>query len=576
GAKFTRLYSGDTSDYGGDDSRADQALCSMLAFWTGNNAAQMDSIFRTSGLYRVKWDKKHGAQTYGEMTISRAIRGNHETYKPPEKTQTRKNKAEVKTTATITTGKFSFTDLGNSERLIKKFGIDLRYCHEFKKWFIWNGKQWQEDNQGRIFFLATQTIRAMIDEAKDLPDDERLSLIRWSLKSESRDKIKAMVDLAQNHPEAVVSYGQFDRNPWLLNLQNGTLNLKDGKLQPHNREDYISKISPIEYNSAATSPTWDRFINEIMDNKMDLIKYLQKLAGHSLTGDVSEQDLYICHGTGGNGKSVFLNTIMAMLGPDYTKQTSATALLVKQNETCGEEIAVLAGARFVATLETEDGKRLAESLVKQLVGGDKIRARFLYGNSFEFQPCLKLWMATNHKPKVTGMDTGIWRRIKLLPFTVSIPEEKQDRQLPEKLKAELSGILNWCIDGCLQWQREGLKPPAEVETATSEYKNEMDTIGTFLINNCQTGPDFKSTSKGLYEVYVKWCEDGGERPLSQRKFGSRLRERGFISHVGTGNRTYWKGLGIKAGDYQDMNTGEEWQGMGKRVSYRVTERNQFS
>ena len=562
GAEFTRLFNGDWQGAYESQSQADQAFMNMLAFWTQKDAAQMNSIMRQSRLYRPKWDEKHGAQTYGEMTTQRAIQDTTNVFEPKGRNpliEARSNPPQQKNKMN-----FPHTDLGNAERLVDKFGDDLFYCYELKKWFLWNGKQWQEDKKGQIFHFATLTVRAMIKDAENLPDDARMDLIKWSLKSESRDKIKAMVDLAQNEPSVVISYNQFDRDPWLLNLQNGTLNLKTGKLQPHRREDFCSKISPVEYDVNAKAPRWELFVNEIMSDKIDLINYLQKISGYSMTGITTEHDVYICFGGGANGKSVFINTLITMLGPDYTKQTTASALLVKQSESVGEEIAILAGARFVATIEIEDGKRLAEGLVKQLSGGDKIRARFLYGNSFEFQPVLKLWMATNHKPRVSGTDAGIWRRLKLLPFTVFFSEDQQDRQLSEKLKAELPGIFNWCIEGCLKWQAEGLNPPpTEVMAATTGYREENDSIGTFLRDACITGiTDYRSTAKELYNAYCLWCEDGGERPISQRKFGSRLRERGFASHIGTGNKTFWNGLGVRT---DRMDTENVWQGIGKVI-----------
>lgn len=561
GGKFTRLFDGNWQHDYSSQSQADQALCSMLAFSTRNNPAQIDNIFRRSGLYRAKWDEKHGAETYGQITINKAIRGNTAIYEPQQHISQRENMP-----ATIKT--FPLTDLGNSERLINRYGDIIRYCHELKKWFIWNGKQWKEDNQGRIFHLATLTIRVMVDESKDLPDADRIALIKWSLKSESRDKIKGMVDLAQNNPSIIISQGNFDCNQWLLNCQNGTINLKTGKLQNHRKEDYISKIMPISYDSAATCPIWEDTISKIMGGKVDLIEYLHKALGYSITGSVKEQDIFIPYGTGANGKSTFTKIIMDLLGPDYAKQTTATALLVKQNETVGEDVAVLVGARFVATIEVDDGKRLAESLVKQLTGGDKIRARFLYSNSFEFEPTFKLWLITNHKPKVTGTDQGIWRRLKLIPFTITIPEEKQDKDLLEKLKTELPGILNWCINGCLKWQHEGLQPPQEVIAATDSYKAEMDFINMFIKDCCKTEPDLKSSVKELHECYIKWCEGAGERPLGKRSFGSRLREKGYSTAPGTHNYPYWQGIGVVTTEYEQQ---DQWNGMGKIVDLHQRE-----
>lgn len=271
-----------------------------------------------------------------------------------------------------------------------------------------------------------------------------------------------------------------------------------------------------------------------------MIRYLQKAVGYSLTGDTGEQVLFFLYGTGANGKSVFLNVLQELMG-DYAQQAPASLLMAK-SEGIPNDVARLKGARFVATIETEEGKRLAENLVKQLTGGDTVSARFLRQEYFEFKPECKLWMASNHKPIIRGSDYGIWRRIHLIPFTVTIPPENRDRRLPDKLRAELPGILRWAVDGLRIWLEEGLTPPLKVQAATEEYREDMDSIGTFLSECCVTEPTAKVPVRTLYETYVRWCQENGETPMKQRMLGKRLKERGFQQEKSTGGRMAWYGL----------------------------------
>lgn len=444
------------------------------------------------------------------------------------------------------------TDLGNARRLVKRHGENLRYCHLWGKWLVWNGRRWEKDETGAVLRLAKETVRSIYNEAsQEVEDAVRRKIADHARKSESALRIRAMVALAESEPGIPVLPGELDRDPWLLNCANGTIDLRTGELRPHRREDLITKIVPVEYDPEAPCPTWLAFLERIMDGKKKLIAFLQRAAGYSLTASTQEQCFFLLYGTGANGKSVFLTTILAVMG-DYGIQAAPDLLLAKSGESHPTEIADLFGARLVVATETEAGRRLAENLVKQLTGGDRLKARFMRQDFFEFEATHKIWLATNNKPIVKGTDYAIWRRIKLIPFTVTIPPEERDKSLPAKLRRELPGILAWAVEGCLEWQKRGLDEPAEVTAATAAYRDEQDILGSFITDCCIVNPLAKVAAKNLYKAYVNWCEENGEHPLAQRNFGMRLTERGFTSQRGTAGRHFWQGIGLRS-DVSDLS-----------------------
>jgi putative DNA primase/helicase len=284
---------------------------------------------------------------------------------------------------------------------------------------------------------------------------------------------------------------------------------------------------------------WDRLLAE----DAELVRFVQKAVGYSLTGSTEEQCLFMLYGTGANGKSTLLQTVSGLLG-DYARQTRTETLLVQRGDGVRNDLARLQGARFVSAVEVEGGRRLAEALVKQLTGGDRIAARFLYGEHFEFRPAFKLWLAVNHRPSVQGTDHAIWRRIRLLPFTVTIPEAEQDKRLMEKLQAELPGILRWAVEGCLVWQQEGLKPPKAVQQAIGEYRAEMDVLAAFIEQCCTLGPQQKVGTSTLYAEYGAWCTEMGETAMTQKALAGTLKERGCTSGRTKAER-FWSGIALR-------------------------------
>jgi len=393
--------------------------------------------------------------------------------------------------------------------------------------------------------LAKDTVKKLYRKALLITDDEkRKKAIKWALTSEDEGALKSMVFLAQSEPGVPISPNELDTNPYLLNCLNGTIDLKTGELKPHDPKDFITKIIPVEYDPAAQCPQWLEFLETIFNWNYDIIGFTQRAIGYALTGDTSEQCLFLPYGLGENGKSTLIDAVQTLLG-DYAQTADFETFLIKKNDGgIRNDIARMQGKRFVSAIETEGERRLAEALVKQLTGGDTISARFLFGEFFEFRPQFKIWLACNHKPSIKGTDHAIWRRIKLIPFNVTIPEGKRllKSKVMEMFTKELPGILTWAVQGCLEWQRSGLQTPEEVKVATNSYREEMDSIRAFLGECCILTPEVRSKASDLYGVYKKWCETGGEYALSQRSFGLRLTERGLERVKSSGN--YWKGIGL--------------------------------
>lgn len=587
GSEFAALWSGDLSAHGGDHSAADLALCNALAFWTSNDPARIDRLFRQSGLMRPKWDKRHHSdgRTYGQATIDKAIEGCRETYsgrkatpdaKPEAKPAEPKSNGETEPNDAQLARLFQ-TDLGNSERLAARHGSDLRYCFDFGKWLAWDGVRWAIDRDGVSLDKAKDTARAMLAEAATLRDrEDSRKLAAWSFRSQARDRLAAMLYLAQ--PDVSVRPEHLDTHPWLLNVLNGTLDLRTGKLRPADRADLMTKAAPVAYDPTATCPQWLAFLDRIFEGNAELIRYVQKAAGYSLTGLDTEECFFVLHGIGQNGKSTFVETLSALLGLDYAQQATPDLLMQKKQDRHATELAVLRGARMVASVETGQGKRLNEVLIKSMTGGDRIRANFMHQDTFEFRPEFKVWLSTNHKPVITGTDLGIWRRIRLIPFTVKIPDEERDGAFKARLRepAALSGILNWAIEGALLWQREGLKPPQAVMDATQAYREEMDVLAAWLADCCVVNKLAEAKAADLYASYTAWCESQGERPETQRSFGLRLTERGFTRNRTTGGAHRWFGIGLlisdpsdrsdPESDIKDTNSGEGFRNVRNRVT----------
>jgi putative DNA primase/helicase len=424
-------------------------------------------------------------------------------------------------------GKINLTDLGNARRLVFRHGQNIQHCTPLDKWFIWGGVRWGKDETGEIIRFAKDTAMSIWGEIQDAFDgDKRKKIADWANKSESDRSLRAMMNLTKSEPGIPVLPSQLDTAPMLLNCMNGILDLRTAQLFPHNRKDLITKLVPIAYDSEAKCQAWDAFLDRIMKGNADLIAFIRRAVGYSLTGDTSEQCFFILHGSGANGKSTFIEAVRGVLA-EYASTAEFSTFLIHKSEMVRNDLAKLVGTRFVSSVESKRGRRLDESLIKSVTGQDMITARFLFKEYFDYSPSFKLWLATNHKPKIDGADTAIWRRIRLIPFEVTIPPKEQDKTLPERLKEEWPGILAWAVKGALDWQEVGLHPPYKVQKATRDYQNEMDVLSGFLSEHCVIDQIVEVPATELYEAYESWCKEEDESAMPKNEFGKALNERGF-------------------------------------------------
>jgi P4 family phage/plasmid primase-like protien len=485
--------------------------------------------------------------------------------------------------APVEADEIHLTDRGNALRLVRAHGHTLHYLYWWKQWLSWKDGRWAIDDgnivesaakgvvaelyrwaAAKLLGLAETTELSFTDPDNKAHQEEVArvqSVLKWAHKSEGAPRIHAMVDLARSEHGIPVSPEQLDANPWLLNCRNGTIDLRTGHLRPHRRGDLLTKHIPLNYDPHATCPQWQAFLWHVMggpardedgneqvllerhERATRLVEFLQRAVGYSLTGVIREHVLFFLYGKGANGKSTFSETLAELLG-DYYQKAPQVLLMQRDRLNLGgpsPELARLFRARMVMASEVDKQHRLNESQVKDLTGDDKIVARHLFEPYFEFRPTHKLWLYGNHKPIISGTDEAIWRRPKLIPFTVTIPEAERNPKFREEfLLPELSGILTWAVQGCLSWQKDGLQVPQEVEAATKSYRLEMDTIAQFLAAVCRVHPghpEVKIASGLLYDEFVKWA---GERLMSQKAFSAALEEAGYTKARGGDGRWYWR------------------------------------
>ncbi len=566
GQRLQDLYNGSWERYGigdGSQSSADQAFCNTLAFWCRCDAALMDAIFRRSGLYRQKWDKRRGAKTYGQITIDRAIKDCRDIWEPQERVQRpapavppppQNTSNEVPAIENATVGEtgqrryYTYDDTGNALRFRDANAGLIHYNHVDGCWIYWDGVRWASDENGEIKRRADKMLADMAKDLKEMQDDPAYNAYKKHLSRSRSHRGKEGFIAEARHLEGVpVLPSEMDRAGNAFNVRNCLISLKTGRTAEHDKKYMISKLAPVTYDENAKCPRWDRFIEEITCGDKSLQLYLQRMIGYCMTAYTKEQCMFFLYGNGSNGKSVFVDTIAYMLGEYAASCQPETVMMRDRNNTARGDLARLKGARMVVTSEPNDGCRLDEGIVKQMTGGteNKLTARFLYGREFEFAPEFKVIMSTNYKPVIKGTDNGIWRRVRLIPFTAEFTKENRDPQLTEKLRRELPGILNWAIAGAVGWCKEGLPPCAIIDEAGQEYRSEMDRVQQFL-DDCTTRSESSSTQAStLYKCYKAWCSEQGDRfPVGSTKFFMELKRR-FKSRK---TEAYNEYIGIKIND----------------------------
>lgn len=438
------------------------------------------------------------------------------------------------------------TDRGNAQRLAAAHQRDVRWVTAWEKWIQWDGQRWGLSTPYRVRALGARVLKdlyrwatnAMLElagpDADAAQDDDKKARLRrlqhlqsWAVKSEAGARLNAMVDLLRSEQGVELQHTCLDQHPWMLNCTNGIVDLRSGTIREHRREDYLTALCPTAYRPEARCPTWERFVREVFADKEDLVLYIQRLLGYCLTGDVSAHMLPVFWGAGGNGKGTLINTVLHVMGSDYATPMNADFLVVRHGERHPTEVADLFGRRLVSCQETAEGAGLNEPLVKWLTGGDDLKARRMREDPWAFKPTHKLVLSTNHRPTVKGTDNGVWRRLRLVPFTQTFGGDREDRTLPDRLRAESEGILAWLVRGCLAWLHDGEQTPSEVLQATNEYKQEQDKVGQFINECCVLDPLAVTPVRVLYGSYEAWCKQANERAASGTAFGRKLAEKGF-------------------------------------------------
>lgn len=555
GTRFTMFMKGGWEQFYASHSEADMAFANDLAFWTGRDFHKMDTIFRNSSLMREKFDEKHGAVTYGTSLLNKAINETQNIYNPESDSQDSESSYtfsfnEDKTKKIIPR---SWDDQGRGLRMRDQFATVLKFNAVDKKWFFFNGSYWQEDIGNQRVELAAERVANSIKKEKpelsfSTKTDEDKAMNEWyRFQKDSRSHMAKMHMIDEFKKYVIVKHGEFDKEDMLLNTESGYVDLSSGELHDHDIDKKFSHQTVAEYSDNVDAPLWEKFLNQIFNSDEELIHYVQKAIGYSFTGSVDEQCLFILNGRGRNGKSVFSNVVSDVAG-NYAKQMNVQTIVAKKNQSgsANSDIARLEGARIVTSSELNEGDRFDESLVKQLTGGDKILARFLYGSEFEYKPKFKIWMATNHLPIIRGTDDGIWRRIKIIPFNIQIPKEKVDKKLEYKLKAEYTGILNWIVQGAIMWQQEGLEDPEAVRQVIENYRAEMDPLDAFLEECCTTGQNYSIKARDMYNAYHEWAKESEEYKMSLNKFGREMSKK--LLRVKKRDGWYYVGLKLKEPD----------------------------
>lgn len=499
-----------------------------------------ESILAACLVENRKFEKPHS-----DEEVKRIVAKSYESYliKSEQKKIEKEQKKEEERKEDIKKYGVSLDDCGNAIRMCNMFGRNIRHCEAWGKWFIWDGQRWKEDVNNTIYYFAKKVSKSIYSEAAQCNDSkDSLELSKWAHESSNNSRISAMVESCKSeHDYGIpITFDVLDRDFYLFNTQNCTLDLRTLEKLPHDHINLITKISPVTYNPDAKCPTWLAFLDRIFKGnpeKEKIISFLKRSCGYSLTGDTSEQVMFFLYGSGANGKSTFIDTIQYIMG-DYAVATESNTFTTVKGDAIRNDIARLVGMRFVSASENSTESLLDESLVKKLTGNEKVSARFLHQEYFDFYPQFKIWWGFNHQPYIRDNTNSIWRRILLVPFEQIIPDSEQDKKLSEKLKLEAPGILNWMVDGLKEYYIIGINAPDCVKTATNEYREDQDILHDFIKECCDTkndkdfaGKDLTIEAGALYNNYKGWFSFNGGSPkdqLSMTKFGRLIVELGYV------------------------------------------------
>lgn len=433
---------------------------------------------------------------------------------------------------------------------LRQHSQNVRYVSAWGAWIVWDGRRWARDESNKVLSMAARTVRSILGMLSTERDaGRREAIFRLARRLDSATGYTAIVETAATRDGVCVGPQDLDRDDWLFNVENGTIDLRTGNLQPHDRAHYITKLAPVTYNPEAESPLWLKFLGEVFAGNGGLMGFVQRLLGHCLTGDIREHILPIFYGSGRNGKNTLLDFAIHILG-DYASVAPGDFLSVKRSDEHPTEVADCCGKRLVAASESEEGRQLRVQLVKRITGDEFIKARYMRCDYFTFRRTHKTILVTNNAPSIHERSVAIWERVKLVPFSVSFAG-REDRTLPARLRGEASGVLNWLLVGCMAWQRDGLGEPDEVRAATAGYRDEQDVLGPFLDDCCLVTPGARVSRSTIWATYSDWARRTGERSsLDRNGLYGRLRERGFgdIQMREHGKKAHgFAGVGISGG-----------------------------
>jgi len=423
---------------------------------------------------------------------------------------------------------YSRNDAGAAQAFADRNADRVRFAPGIG-WLVWNGFRWERDAAGAIVQRGIELHRAALREAGKI-EDKSTRDAAWTFANSlgNRTRISALVELAQSNPALVVKPEDLDADPWLVGCQNGTIDLKSGRFFEAERGDLITRSLGTRWEAGAECPKWKKFLHEVALGDAGLVEFMQRAIGWTLSGDTSEACFFFLYGCGANGKSVLSDTLASLHG-DYCHRASAELFDRRHDRNKGPELAEIAGARLILASETQEGGRLDERLVKDITGGEEVRAEAKFCSGFRFGPQAKIWMSGNHRPRIAGTDEGIWRRVRLLPFEASFRDDDANPHLREELREEMPGILRWAIEGCKQWKAKGLGLPERVKLAGEDYRNAEDDLGDFIADRIEESPEAATCpKKEVFAAYAEWAEAEGIRhPMTNKQLSRKLKDRGW-------------------------------------------------